>query len=217
MKKHNEQRGYFLQHDRVLFIVQVLIYFFCAIPLRIIYRSKIKYTASLDNLRKGSLFVSNHQSKVDPFLILACLPPRDYLRTIPVRFPLTEDFFSSKYLNPRLFPILTILGCFSAGSTTYTKMHTVFYIRKLLKQNKTIMIFPEGKISTEISILDFKKGVDFFIKSAHSVIFIRLGGFKNNKKHRGEKVSHVTFGEVFSPPPEMSSHDMKNYLEKLDT
>ncbi|MCA9358976.1 1-acyl-sn-glycerol-3-phosphate acyltransferase [Candidatus Kaiserbacteria bacterium] len=204
-----------LKKDWILVCTQMLAYIVAAIPLRLFYDVKRRFVGDIGKIRKGSLIISNHQSMVDPFLVLACLPLKDFLRLLPIRFPASDVIYKNPRFNPKIFPIMTLLGCFSIGGTVSERTHAIFYIRDLLNKNKTVFLFPEGAISREDNVLNLKQGVDFFIKNTHSVMFVRLEGL--NHKVRGvEKTGHyVTFGEVFDPPPAMSVEEMKDYLESL--
>lgn len=197
-------------------IVQVLAYVIGALPLRIMYRTERKLPHNLHLLRRGSLIVSNHQSMLDPFIVSACLPFHIFLKMVPIRPPVIDYIFRDPRYNPPFFPILKMFGCFSIGKTSAEKMKSIFYIRELLKRHETVFLFPEGGISTEHTVKEFKQGVDFFMDQALNVIFVRLRGF-NKKKNRasGYKGHQITFGEVFEPAPHMSVEEMRQYLEHL--
>lgn len=193
--------------------VQILVYIISTIPLRIIYATKISKTTNLKGLHRGTVLISNHQSNVDPFLILSCFSLRQFLNIVPVRFPVADHVYKDKKLNPRFFPILKILGCFSIGDTATKKMRALFYIKQLLEQGVTLLIFPEGKHNQEIKVTEFKQGINFFKDAADSMVLIKLTGL--NKTARDNNRASVTFSEVFSPPPSMTSDELSIYLDKL--
>ena len=93
-------------------------------------------------------------------------------------------------------------------------MKSIFYIRELLAQKRTILIFPEGKISKELNVLDFKKGIDFFMQNTHSLLLVRLQGVGRVERAAG-KPCVVAFGEVMSPPPTLSAEDIRAHLTAL--
>ncbi len=197
-------------------VFQILSYIIGAIPLRLLYRGKRVLPDDLHRLRRGSLLISNHQSMVDPFYVLAHLPLNHFLRILPIRFPTDGKVYASSFYNPKLFPILTLLGCFSVGVTKAEKMRAIFYIRGLLKKRETVFLFPEGEIIKERNVKDLKRGIDFFIDDALNVLFVRISGLNGVKRTLHDTVKcTITFGEVFEPPPSMSVAEMQTYLENL--
>jgi 1-acyl-sn-glycerol-3-phosphate acyltransferase len=135
----------------VLIVPQTLIYLVSAIPLRLWYRARKQLPGNIEKLREGSLLVANHQSLVDPFFIVMSLPIHVYMRLLPIRFPTADWAYTSWHFNPPFFPFLKLLGCFTIGTTSTDKMRAMFYIRELLKQRKTVMLFPEGEITDKES------------------------------------------------------------------
>jgi len=202
--------------DSILVVTQVLAYIFCALPLRIWYRALRTLPNNLHQLVRGSLILSNHQSMADPFFVLACVPVRVFLRILPIRFPTADFIYKSKFYNPRFFPFITLLGCFSIGSTSIERMRTIFYIRTQLKAGYTIFLFPEGEITKEQNVKELKEGVDFFMHDAKSVMFVRLHGLNRYGRMRRQRGRcRVTFGEVFTHAPSMTIEEMHRYLDHL--
>lgn len=196
-----------------LFLTELLAIVVTNLTVRLYYRPKVKFTGDLTKLRRGALIVSNHQSKSDPFLLISCLPLRVALKILPARFPTAHDIYTSWRFNPPFFPVLKFLGCFSIGDTTVRRTKSVFHIRQLLKTGRTVVLFPEGKINREINVSDLSKGVDFFVDSTHSVLFVRMKGL--NEPQPAD--CSVTYSEVFDPPPHFSTTDIREQLEKLNT
>ena len=92
-------------------------------------------------------------------------------------------------------------------------MQTLFYLREIIQQKTTVMLFPEGKTNREINVADFKQGINFFKDSAHSMIFVRLQGM--HKEKLADKQATVTFSKVFNPPPAMNGIELAKYLDEL--
>ncbi len=202
--------------DTTIIISQIICYILTMIPLRLRYRAKRIYPGNLHLLRKGSLILSNHQSMVDPFFVVMNLPFRVYLRILPMRFPTADHIMKNPTLNPPFFPILKFLGCFSVGTTADTAVASIFYIREVLKSGKTIILFPEGKIVTEKTLGEFKRGINFFMQDCTNIMFVRLRGFNEMRKWFYKKGEHsITFGRVLEPPPEMTVPEMRDYLERM--
>ena len=202
--------------EGVLVVAQILFYIFAAIPLRLWYRAQRVFVSDTNSLTKGALIISNHQSMVDPFFVLACVPFRTFLKLLPIRFPTMDCIYVSPIYNPKFFPILKWLGCFTIGNTSTERMKAIFYIRTLLKRGRTVFLFPEGEIIKENNVKDLKQGIDFFIKDAPQVMFVRLYGLNGAYRDEHNRRRHkITFGEVFTPPPVMSVDEMQRYLENL--
>lgn len=204
-----------LTSDVVIAFLQLALHGLFAIPVRWLCRIDTTHTTPLTELHKGALLASNHQSRSDPFLIVAAMRFRELKKIVPIRFPTTNEILCSRAYNPRFFPILTLLGCFAIGESTSERMKAIYYIRSLLKQRKTIMLFPEGAINREANVLHFKKGIDFFMSDTDTVLFVRLDGFVREKGLSKNWRRQVTFGEVLSPPPNMSTAEMRDYLTNL--
>lgn len=202
--------------DWFLVSTQSFAYLLGALPVRWYFKVKKVRPAHPDRFRSGTLIIANHQAETDPFVSLACLPFPVFVRLLPIHFPTTEKVFRSWKYNPPFFPFVWLLGCFSIGATAERRMHSVFYIRELLKQNRTVFIFPEGKINYTINVEHFKRGVDFFMPSAHSVLFIRLQGMSRSTRDQGEQPA-VTFGALLSPPPTLSGEEIEMYLTTLSS
>ena len=196
----------------VIVISQILLYVFVAMPLRLWFRAKRTLPANVHTMKRGILVAGNHQSLVDPFFVVLNFPFRQYLNILPMRFP-TADWVLRQAWNPWFFPVLRFLGCFSIGTTSAEKMKSIFYIRSLLKKDETVFLFPEGRITNEKQVKDLKKGIDFFMWDAHSVMFVRLRGF--NGYDGGQSRYSITYGDVLTPPPSMSVEQMTAYLNNL--
>ncbi len=199
--------------DWVISTTQIVAYLLAGVPLRMLYRARRIFPRNIETLERGVLVVANHQSMVDPFIIVFSLPFRLYLKMLPLRFPTAHHIFTSRWYNPRFFPFLKLLGCFTIGTTSAENMHVIFYMREKLAQGYTFCMFPEGGINEAHTVKDLKRGVDFFMKHAKKVLFVRLHGFNDAVFARSTR--RIVYGEVFDPPPEMSVDEMRSYLENL--
>lgn len=201
--------------ERVIVVFQIFAYLVAALPLRLMYRAHKRLPVNFSALKQGSLIISNHQSMVDPFFVTASMPFRDFLRVLPIRFPTADFVYKSAYLNPKFFPFLKFFGCFSIGATHLERMRVIFYIRELLKQRRTVFLFPEGEITKGTNVKDLKQGIDFLVRDAASVLFVRLHGLNGAEHATGGRRHKIIFGDVFETPPQMSVDEMHAYLEQL--
>lgn len=122
----------------------------------------------------GTLIISNHQSKSDPFLIAYSIGFRNILRNFPLNFPVTHDFMSLIGIGW----YLKLLNCFDIGEIPYEKAKSLIYIRDLLRKKKTVVLFPEGKrIRVGDSVNKFHRGLDILLKQDISIVTVRIRGF----------------------------------------
>lgn len=216
MRSANHLTKDFSAYDILLVVTQTLAYIIAALPLRAYFKVRRTFLGPLQDLKSGFLLVSNHQSEADPFLILACLPFRSFWKLLPIYFPTTEAVFTSDRYNPRFLPIVTLLGCFSIGKDSTERMKSIFRIRTLLEQGRTVMLFPEGKINKTVNLEDFERGVDFFLPKTRGILFIRITGVSDQVRKQGQSVCTVSFGDPLTPPPpQLTSVDIRDLLEKL--
>lgn len=198
--------------DYIITISQLLIYIFFAYPIRFFYRAEITMPLNINKLQKGSLLVANHQSFLDPFIILAYIPFLTYIKILPIRFPICYKFMANRF-----FIWLKLLGCFNVGNNNKEKMLAFFYTRQLLQQDRTIFLFPEGNIIKKEAINEFKQGIQFFINECQNAIFVRMKGFnKINLRSLIRSDRKLTFSEVKNfKGKNIKTADLKMILEKL--
>jgi 1-acyl-sn-glycerol-3-phosphate acyltransferase len=119
--------------------VLIATYILIAMPLRIIF--KVKRKGELEIKKSGKYIIaSNHPSKLDPFIILASLPFRTYLKLIPTRFVTTQNYLTKWYHKFFLIP----LGCISNKPQKNIKPLEI--LEKRLRSGETIFIFPRGEL-----------------------------------------------------------------------
>lgn len=106
-----------------------------------IYRTVVLLKPEQLQGEKPFIISSNHQCRIDHFLILVTLPWRSFLRLLPYRFFTANDLF----IGP-LHPILLLCGSFPAFQHPRWP-YGLDIAQKLIKKNQTIFIFPEGKRS----------------------------------------------------------------------
>ena len=127
---------------------------FCKLAL-IIFGIKLVQTGKLENI-KGALYVGNHRSLIDPIIIFS---------------QLKEAYVISK-ADVESYPLIGIGAkmsgvIFVARENAESRKNTKLEIDKAMTQQKSIVIFPEGTISTNRKTLAFKKG-SFEIAALHN-------------------------------------------------
>ena len=164
---------------------------------------------SIRKLRKGSLLIANHQSILDPFIILAYLPFRNFLKLIPIREPTCHRYAAK-------IPFLSFVGGYDIGSSSREKMESLFKTRQFLTDKRSVMIFPEGRICDRDKDLEFKKGVSFLTDAAENVVFVRLNGFHYQDWTQFKNFERVlVFSEVQKFQEEQSAESIKEKIKNL--
>lgn len=157
--------------------------------------------AGFDHLPKsgGVLLLGNHISWIDWAIVqLAC--PR------PLRFVMIRNIYELWYLKPffRFFGAIPI----SPGNSK----ESLETVNKLLKQGEVVCLFPEGAISHNGHLGEFKTGYERAVDGVEGVIvpfFLRgLWGsrlsrsrsekLRDNTKLGSKRALHVVFGEPLS-------------------
>jgi len=122
--------------------------------LRFFFRIKSK--GSLDiNSRERHIIASNHPSMPDPFIILAAMPFRDFVRILPIRFITTEKYMRPWYMGT----FLSFLGCLSTSKKN-GKKPLQDYVKRL-KEGETMFIFPRGWLEKKGTVHSAKIGVAY--------------------------------------------------------
>ena len=123
----------------ILIVTHILL----AIPLRFIFKikSEFKYNGLSDN--KKYILVANHPSKLDPFLILAAFPLKEFIKLTPYVFVTSEKYLKKWYYKY----LLKIWGCVSNIEKNDKK--PLHLLKDRLRNNETIFLFPGGELEKE--------------------------------------------------------------------
>lgn len=179
--------------DFVIKYCQLLSYFIFYIPFKVFYKIEGDIPKDIKKIKRGSLLVSNHQTHLDPWIIMTKIPFSVGIKILPIRCPVCDEYMS----NPYFSKILKILGCYNIGKTSRENTLNIFYTRELLQKGETVFLFPEGRISRDgKNICDFKRGIEFFVKESKNVIFARMKGFNEVKLPSFRAKCSITFSPV---------------------
>jgi len=175
--------------------VLIATYLLIALPLRIVFRVKRK--GELEIKKPGKYIVAaNHPSKLDPFIILASLPFKTYLKLIPTRFVTTQNYLTRWYHKFFLIP----LGCISNKPKKNKKPLEI--LEKRLRSGETIFIFPRGELEKRGIKSEPKVGVVYLERNVKGskIIPVNISIFGSlsffNVIKRRVKIE-VRFKEVF--------------------
>jgi long-chain acyl-CoA synthetase len=176
------------------------------LPLtRLIARPAISGREHLRGIEGPVIFAANHQSYIDPSVILASLPSNWRYRIAPAmwmeyfdphfhpeRFP-----FFKRLGNTILYRLLTFLfNAFPLSQAETATRQTLRYIGELTEEKWSILIFPEGERTMTGDIGHFYPGVAMIATRMHvPIIPIRLIGL-DKVLHRGSAKLHPGRVEV---------------------
>lgn len=101
----------------------------------------------LNHIPSGApvIIASNHRTRFDAFLIAASMPRSKYARVIPMRSITAEKYMS----QPVLGFVLRLLGSFPNTEYGGAKAHA--RAERILNTGQTVLIFPEGKMTDELT------------------------------------------------------------------
>lgn len=179
--------------DFVIKYCQLLSYFIFYIPFKVFYAIEGDLPKDIKKIKKGSLLVSNHQTHLDPWIIMSRISLSVSIKILPIRFPVSHEYMTKQ----RFSKVLKLLGCYDIGGNSRENMIGFLYTRELLKRGETVFLFPEGKISRDGNEVDnLKRGIEFFVKESKNVIFARMKGFNEVKLPSFRAKCSITFSPV---------------------
>ncbi|MEM3074532.1 MAG: lysophospholipid acyltransferase family protein [Candidatus Pacearchaeota archaeon] len=129
-------KNYFIVFNQmIIWSVMFIIFPFYKISIR---QNRFKLDKS-----KKYLIVSNHVSKIDPFLITRFFPKSNKFKLLPYRYLTTDDYFKKWYIRWFLY----FCGCFSTSKERNNGKKPLEIAQELINKRETIFIFPEGKLN----------------------------------------------------------------------
>ena len=181
----------------IITIIQVSLAFPVSRLIIFLFSIKVRFPQEGLHLskHKGILFVSNHQSYLDPFLIISSLPLfGGLLSTTPVRFPTTPDYMEKHILSP----VATLFGCYSIGSNQAMRMQRLIFTRDILRKGGSLLLFPQGRLLPINTLLEnkYEKGVSMLFETKASIIFVKIENFHTffSSKKKSITFSSITDG-----------------------
>lgn len=187
--------------------VLFLTHFIFTIPVRFLFQIESNGKDIIVSENKKYIIVANHPSKLDPFIILAGLPLKTFMKLAPFAFLTTEDYL--KKWNYK--PFLLIWGCVS--NKEKNKVKPLQRLKTQLKNKETVFIFPGGELekrgntnSPKVGAVYLEREVkDSFIlpvkiKVSNKITLMNLIKRKIKVKIKFKKVfRHKKFSEDLQP------------------
>lgn len=131
--------------------------------LSVLFRIEIKGFENYYRSGKRTLIVANHESYLDPILLAIFLPDQ-------------ITFAINTYQSQRWFikPVLKLVNAFPIDPS---KPIAIKELIKVVKSNKHVVIFPEGRITTTGSLMKIYEGPAMIaLKSKANILPIRIKG-----------------------------------------
>lgn len=181
-----------------LFVIKQIPHLFARIMLLPILKTRYKFTLhGLENLpsRGGVLMLGNHISWID-WLILQSATPR------PIKFVMEKTFYQKWYIKSFL-DFFQVIPISASGSKKALEI-----IKERLDNGEVVALFPEGRISFNGQMNEFKKGfelaisgtkhkiVPFYIHGLWGSTFSKANSYFKSMAREGDKRDvRVAFGE----------------------
>lgn len=204
-------RWYEKLKDGIRIAAQIVSYIIITPQVRVLFGARRVFPDEWHSLKRGILFVSNHQSKIDPFVVLSYLPFRLFLQILPIHFPVNHRDYQRYYLKP----LLKLVGGYDIGGTKKEKLMGLMYTRHLLKKHKTVFLFPEGEINRE-TMGEFQPGIEFLAKDSRGIVFVRMRGFGHYRDVFARGKSLLKFSKVYDIDMlPANAEELKTFVEQL--
>lgn len=122
------------------------------------------------------VFVANHLSEIDPFVITGFLKTVHKLTLFPITFLAKKELH--KYRLTDWF--MTLLGCIPVGFEDKTeRTASIYVIKKILDNKETLFLFPEGRMMKGGNFGQDKKGIRMFCRFSKVIVIpVRIQGLE---------------------------------------
>ena len=173
-----------------------ILIWFIKVYFRIFYRLEVYGTEHI--YRSGAIIAPNHNSFLDPPLIAATWPQKtSYL----ARASLFNNFFFGKLLQGlQAYPV-------QGSAQDFSSLKTII---QLLKQDKKVVIFPEGVRSNDGTIQGIKTGVSMLsVRTKCPIIPVYIHGtFETWSRHQKWPKIGSSLACIYGEPifPETYAH-----------
>jgi len=188
-----------------LLVPEYLLRFFAFVVARIVYRFKVRGDQNIPTTG-AAILVCNHVSFIDPVLLMAASPR-------PIRFIMDHAIFRTPLLG-WFFRLAKAIPIAPQKVDAQTYERAFARAREVLDDGDLLCIFPEGAISRDGELAEFKGGVmrllaaspvpvvPIALQNLWGSFFSRVEGRAMSKPFRRGVFSRVTLvaGEPVAPP-----------------
>ncbi|MCD4761858.1 1-acyl-sn-glycerol-3-phosphate acyltransferase [bacterium] len=152
---------------------------------------------NFEKLKKNALFVANHHSRFDPFIIGGCIPKNHSKKIECYRFMTYYKFIWQKWYGWFLF----ISGAYPVYKKTKSLKDALAKTINLLKKNQSVLIFPTGRTSEFFSPDEARPGLGYIIKEINPQIIPVFVGNTYNISFKEcllrKRKTKIIFGKPF--------------------
>ena len=190
---------------------------------------KVVVSGSLSKLPlEKKIYICNHESMLDALLISLFIPDKFYFvmdKTVGTKIPFS--FKTLKNKNDFIYFIRNRITMFVIKFVNVIKVdtkspHSIKTMVKLINEGKSLLIFPEGRITTTGSLCDIQPGTWFLAKKTNAMIIpLRLSGLLTSHFSYMSETKKKIFNKVqlvISDPVDISNlsrEDALLVIEKL--
>jgi long-chain acyl-CoA synthetase len=175
-------------------IIRTAFQYFIYPFISVLYRLKVYGKDNLKNLELPAVFASNHTSNLDTFVLLYSMPLKIRIKVVAlmsIEYHFQNFFYNKGKWFRRIieaigFYLLVNLAINAAPlSRTYGFNQVLKNTGKLLDRNWSILIFPEGGVTTDGKIKKFEGGIGIIAEDMRvPVIPVQIEG-RYNILHNG--------------------------------
>lgn len=208
------------------FLIQKFIWLPTRFLLNFFGHLEVRGLENLDNLYGSVVFVSNHQSELDPILLPAAL--QMFSRFSPMFFVSREKSFYKPVLMKRIFYggfFFELLGAHPADVGYNNFLLSLKSHLEILRRGYPLFIFPEGRKSKDGILQEGKGGAAFLADQTGSaivplaikgVLHITPWEFFGRKRHISVSFGRPIFPkELFGGKKFPRPHDYRQAVNKV--
>lgn len=182
--------------DAIVYLIQLTVYFTLIIPVQFFFRPQVRFSIQPKHIKKGTVLVANHQSRLDVFLIFLSLPPHVFLRLLPIYGLVAENYMDTWWKKIAL----TCFGTYPVKERKAGAVAALLFCLEKINDKHTLILFPEGKVVKNPAISKAHAGLGYLAKSKPiNILPVFLAGF--HKVHFWAMIArrykaHVVFGKL---------------------
>jgi long-chain acyl-CoA synthetase len=197
------------------------------LPLgRVFMHLDVRGLEHLEQVRGPVIFAANHQSHLDTPAILSALPPRWRYRVAPA---MAKEFFKAHFFpsqfgvraratnSANYYLAALFFNAFPLPQRESGTRQTLRYIGELVGDGYSVLIFPEGRRSSDGSVGRFLPGVAMIASRLDvPVVPVRLDGLDRILHHTWKFPVRGTARVAFGPPMRLDGHDYPALARELE-
>lgn len=161
--------------DYVISVVQIIVYAVLYLPVKLFFQLN---TTQFDakEIKKGIVFVSNHQSRLDLFLIFGSITPKEFIHLIPIHGLVAEKYMDTWWKKLALI----CFGMHPLRKGLKESSKALLFILDLVDKKHTILLFPEGRVLKNKEKVQPNPGLGYLaLKRDFKIVPTYLEGFRN--------------------------------------